>query len=887
MNPSDADRNVGVDGNVDKSVIVTGDNNSVSYVTMQAIKKHCLVVAIALMIVSVSLGAWLIRGQKRQETATEGTAAKLHEMSGQIAKASQDLQRPEVLEGLIKAKIREEADLQIALIQREPDYNWRDVDAIEKRRDAQLELVEGLVANLQTRLAGDVDPVFAEAAKLLADKGVDEAIEYLTAKRAAIFREVEQINSRQNIDETEKRTMLESVLLDATLRQARLEWEEAVELYEEVLKRAPNWGRVHGDLGTTLFRLQKFEAAERSLDKARVLAPDGSVEKAEALNALVLTRLNSGRPIRLGDTERRINEALQIDRGLLNNPSEDGRDSDHAAVLGEFRVARDLTTLATVKIKKGEFADAISLMDEAVEHTRNLRGDDLHAVATVLTNQANLLLAVGAVDVAEDKMRAVLAIDRELDSSNGQNPSRIPHHGIHLSNLAVLLGQTGRLTEAEWLFHAAIEHNEELYGPGHVHLARDLFSLAETLGLAGRLDQSGLLTTRALILAHRGYGDRHPFVGTCLRGTGNWFLRNGQFPESAKFLTNAIQIHETAGEARALELLNDFNSLAMVLQDYSIEEPIPPYVYFATAESLFRRSLNGWEQVFSRDHPEYKTCLDNLKQLLFEFRLAGPVESQRDQDVLQPTDANGLNSRGLIAFRRGSYDDAYVLFRRAMQEASLDSTLAEASPAVRMNEAMALRELDRIAPAIQRLQSLLDDLSNDPSSTFARGRTSYHLAVSHWYLHDPEAAIESCKASIAAYQEITGEFEALTRMTNETVALRQKLENGEKPEPMEPLDVTQLVKDAEERFDELHDLSFDFDKSAAGMLRKVHGDVLPLEELLSEITRVVKEAGPDGRWLIAPDEPVSPHLDDFLGEIPDDAIERIIATKLPVGRDVD
>lgn len=891
MNPSDADRNVGVDGNVDKSVIVTGDHNSVSYVTMQAIKKHWLIAVVVLLSMSVATGAFLVRGQNQQQAAADETTDAVHAVPGLVeervrgAVNDEILGDPDVLTGLLKAKIRERTDEEITAIKAQLDYDWRDAVAVERRRDTQLDLVDELVAKLRDRLSGDVDPVFVEAAKLLANQGVDEAIEYLEAKRESILKDVDQLNDRQTTNEVEKRAKLESVLFDAELREANLEWEEAVEIYEMVLERAPNWSRVHGDLAASLFRLRRLEKAERHMDKARVLAADDSLEKADALNGLALVRLQSPRSSSIVETEKMIRQALQIDRALLARSDEADSDQAEACAVGRFRIARDLTTYSMVQVRRHQYDAALVSMAEAVHHVEDFSGDDRGVLATILSNQADLLTQHGRFGEAEEKIRRVLSIDCDFASSSPGRPN--PEYGIHLSNMAVLMAQTARANEAEWLLRAAIEHNEKLYGPDDVHLARDLFSLAELLGQAGRLDHAGLLTTRALILGHRAYGDRHPFVGTCLRGTGNWFFRNGQHSESMQLLMHAIRIHEMAGDTRAPELSRDFNSLAMALHAYLLDKSVPPYIYFSTAESLYRRSLNGFEAVFSRDHPEFQTTLNNFKQMLFDFQLAGPVESQRVEDVLQPPDADGLNRRGLVAFWRNSYDDAYVLFQQARQEASLNPEQVKTLPAASMNEAMALRELGRVSLAIKQLESLLDDFPNDPSSAFARGRTNYHLALSHWYLDDREAAIESCKASTAAYGEITDEFESVTQMKEETLTLCEWLNNGHDPDPAEPLDATQLIKDAKQRLDVLHDLSFDFEKRAGDMIRKVHGDVTPLEELLSEFTRVVEEFGPEGSWLIAPDEAVSPHLDDYLGEIPDDAIERIITNSLPVGRDVD
>ena len=62
-----------------------------------------------------------------------------------------------------------------------------------------------------------------------------------------------------------------------------------------------------------------------------------------------------------------------------------------------------------------------------------------------------------------------------------------PLVAIHLNNLAGLLRQTNRLSEAEPLFRRALAIDEMSYGPDHPTVAKDLDGLASLLHDTNRL----------------------------------------------------------------------------------------------------------------------------------------------------------------------------------------------------------------------------------------------------------------------------------------------------------------------------------------------------------------------------------------------------------------
>ena len=79
-------------------------------------------------------------------------------------------------------------------------------------------------------------------------------------------------------------------------------------------------------------------------------------------------------------------------------------------------------------------------------------------------------------------------------------PGGEPHlnYGSALSNLALLLQATNRLSEAEPLMRRALAIDEQSFGPEHPKVARDLNNLAQLLQATNRLAEAESLMRRAL-----------------------------------------------------------------------------------------------------------------------------------------------------------------------------------------------------------------------------------------------------------------------------------------------------------------------------------------------------------------------------------------------------
>jgi tetratricopeptide (TPR) repeat protein len=134
-------------------------------------------------------------------------------------------------------------------------------------------------------------------------------------------------------------------------------------------------------------------------------------------------------------------------------------------------------------------------------------GPDHPNVAIRLNNLAQLLQDTNRLSEAEPLLRRSLAID---EASFGPDHPKV---AIDLNNLATLLYATNRLIESEPLMRRSLSIDEASFGPDHPDVARDLNNLAQLLQDTNRLIEAEPLIARAVCIHarfDRSTGHEHP-----------------------------------------------------------------------------------------------------------------------------------------------------------------------------------------------------------------------------------------------------------------------------------------------------------------------------------------------------------------------------------------
>ena len=138
-----------------------------------------------------------------------------------------------------------------------------------------------------------------------------------------------------------------------------------------------------------------------------------------------------------------------------------------------------------------------------------------------------------------------------------------PHVAIDLNNLALLLQDTNRVTEAEPLMRRALEIDEESLGPDHPNVAVTLNGLAFLYSNQGKYEEAEPLLKRSLEILEKAFGPDHPNLGMVLSNLGELFANQGKSEEAEPLYERALSIL-----AKTLE--SDHSGLVELREAYAV-----------------------------------------------------------------------------------------------------------------------------------------------------------------------------------------------------------------------------------------------------------------------------------------------------------------------------
>jgi tetratricopeptide (TPR) repeat protein len=192
---------------------------------------------------------------------------------------------------------------------------------------------------------------------------------------------------------------------------------------------------------------------------------------------------------------------------------------------------------------------------------------------------------------------------------------------VSLNNLALLLHDTNRLSEAEPLFRRALAINEKSYGPDHPDVAKSLNNLASLLQDTNRLSEAEPLYRRALAIDEKSFGPDHPDVATSLNNLAILLKDTNRLSEAEPLYWRALAISEKSYGPDHPAVANRLNNLARLLQQTN---------RLSEAEPLYRRALAIAEKSFGPKHPNTETVRKNLRSLRDSLGSSrdGPTEAQ-------------------------------------------------------------------------------------------------------------------------------------------------------------------------------------------------------------------------------------------------------------------
>jgi tetratricopeptide (TPR) repeat protein len=214
-------------------------------------------------------------------------------------------------------------------------------------------------------------------------------------------------------------------------------------------------------------------------------------------------------------------------------------------------LAGSLSRLSAIRLSTGRFADADTLLREALMLTRKVYGPEDRRVAQMLNNLGLVLTAERRFDEAGPFLREGLALHKKLLGNN---------HPLVASNtwaLATLLHQQGRLTEAESLQREALAIQETRFGLEHTETRAAQVNLAWILTDQGRCRDAEPLLRRAIPSLQRIHPGGAWIIAFANSTLGECLAARGQFAEAEPLLVESYPaIKSTQGGAWALAALN-------------------------------------------------------------------------------------------------------------------------------------------------------------------------------------------------------------------------------------------------------------------------------------------------------------------------------------------
>jgi tetratricopeptide (TPR) repeat protein len=465
----------------------------------RGVKQWATAVAI-LLILSVLLGFFLLRGQRQTSREVVETKQTMAAMTDEMAK----LQRG----------IAEYAHVDAQVRQSQPSE-----DPAETREKIYSELGKQLGIDAKT-LREKLPQIAAQMQSAPNATSYDRANAAFVARHYA---EAEKL-ALQAASETQKqpakrRDTVAAFELAAWSAQNQLHQDDALKHLLDAEKatnrqRDPRqWSRVQHDIAQVLFHQGNYSQAERIYRHAievrsSVLGP----RRQETLRS----RMGLAQALAF---EGKFAEAEAENRQIIAL-QEESLGSNHPDTLATRR------NLAFTLVKEGKYAEAENEARQVVDLQSNVFGHDHPNTLESRNILAMALTHRGKLDQAETEYRDILRL-REKRLGPDRPQTLLARH-----NVALILARRGDYADAEREFREISDIGSKVLGPEHPTTLLYRFSLAETLRDEGKLveaetDFRNVVQVRAKVL-----GNEHPATLEAEFGLATTLKREQKFDEA-------------------------------------------------------------------------------------------------------------------------------------------------------------------------------------------------------------------------------------------------------------------------------------------------------------------------------------------------------------------
>lgn len=528
--------------------------------------------------------------------------------------------------------------------------------------------------------------------------------------------------------------------------------------------------------------------------------------------------------------------------------------------------------LGLLYLHKADWQKSESLLNEHLALCEKLHGTEASETATAVNNLAQLFQETNRLVDAERLTRRALAINQKQFGPNH------PEVATSLGNLASLLHYTERTSEAEPLMLRALAINEASLGPAHQNVATDLNNLAQVLLDSNRLAAAELLMRRSLAITEKNYALDHSVLTTDLGNLAQLLKVTGRLKQAESLMRQAFSIDETALGPDHPQIALRLNNLAQLLQITNrLQE----------AEQLFRRALLITEKANGPTHATMAIRLNNLAALLHAtgrsaealplMYRAVVIERQSFGDD-QPKIAVSMNNFGQVLRAADRLATSETVMRHAL--VIMEKTYGTESPdvAVGLNTlASSLRNTGRMKlaePIARRVLVIFrryEAVTGEPHPYLGIAVDNYQSLLAALELDD-----ETIAERIASTKQINGKLEPFVPQLDQLVSRAKsfeeamvELEAKYKAEAKPAVYTLPLNQPISPFLDQLLGESDDtvpLDEPFSKVLNKLLGLPPSAKEVLDELDQQYREQNKPAIWFLPLTEPISPHLDELLKE---------------------
>ncbi|MBW4544732.1 MAG: CHAT domain-containing protein [Symplocastrum torsivum CPER-KK1] len=336
---------------------------------------------------------------------------------------------------------------------------------------------------------------------------------------------------------------------------------------------------------------------------------------------------------------------------------------DLAAPVRKFTKAKNLKQLSRRAVQlyhEGQYGQAISLAEEALELARQVWGEEHPNIATSLNNLAVLYKLQGRLAGAEPLYQEALAMRQRLF------PGDHPDVAKSLNNLAVLYESQGGLDAAEPFIEEALSMTKRLFPGDHPDVADSLNNLAGLYESQGRLKAAEPLIEEALAMRKRLFPGDHPDVAGSLNNLAGLYKSQGRLSAATPLLEEVLAMTKRLFLPDHPHVALSLNNLAFLYKSQG---------HLDTAEPLIEEALAMRKRLFPGDHPDVAGSLSNLAGLYQSQGRLVKAESLLEEALAMtkrlfphdhPQVALSLNNLAFLYKSQGRLDTAQPLYEEAL-----------------------------------------------------------------------------------------------------------------------------------------------------------------------------------------------------------------------------